>query len=181
MDELRVRYDDKNAINLMSAYLAEQINFDSVILCIGTDKCIGDSLGPIVGDMISKMTSGISVYGTLKNPIHAMNLEENIAHIKKKHPYSNIIAVDACLGDKDNIGKISIKKSPIYPGKGVGKVLPAVGDISIIGVIDAFDIIPVHNTRLGFVFEMAEVIAMSIHRAFYLKATIKNNSDVSQS
>ncbi|ADL69686.1 spore protease YyaC [Thermoanaerobacterium thermosaccharolyticum] len=181
MDELRVKYDDRDAIKLISAYLAEHLNFDSVILCIGTDKCIGDSLGPIVGDMLSKMVNGINVYGTLKNPIHAINLEENIAYIKRKHPYSNIIAVDACLGDKDNIGKISIKKSPIYPGKGVGKVLPAVGDISIIGVIDAFDIIPVHNTRLGFVFEMAEVIAMSIHRAFYLKASIINNSDMSQS
>lgn len=174
MEELRIKYDDKDAIKLMSTYLSEHLNFDSVILCIGTDKCIGDSLGPIVGDMLSKMVNRINVYGTLKNPIHAINLEENIRYIKRKHPYSNIIAVDACLGAKDNIGKISIKKSPIYPGKGVGKVLPPVGDISIIGIIDAFDIIPEHNTRLGFVFEMAEVIAISLHRAFYLKTALNN-------
>ncbi|SNX53149.1 spore protease YyaC [Thermoanaerobacterium sp. RBIITD] len=172
MEELRIRYDDENAINLLSTYLTEYLSFDSVFLCIGTDKCIGDSLGPIVGDMLSKIVRGINVYGTLKRPVHAINLKENVTYIKKKHPYSNIIAVDACLGDKDSIGKISVKKSPIYPGKGVGKMLPPVGDISIIGIIDVYDIVPVHNTRLGFVFEMAEIIALSLQRALYLKTMI---------
>lgn len=173
MEELRIKYDDDNAISLLSSYLSEYIDYNSVFLCIGTDKCIGDSLGPIVGDMLSKMMNGLIVYGTLKYPVHAINLEENILNIKMKHPYSNIIAVDACLGDKESIGKISVKKSPVYPGKGVGKVLPPIGDISIIGIIDVYDIVPVHNTRLGFVFEMAEVIALSLQKALYLKRSIK--------
>lgn len=169
MDELRLKYNDSNAIYFMSNFLSSYLKPDSVFLCIGTDKCISDSLGPIVGDMLTKMISGSYIYGTLKAPVHAINLEENIKFIKKRHPYSNIIAVDACLGDKESVGKISIKKAPIYPGKGVGKMLPPVGDISIIGIIDVYDILPIHNTRLGFVFEMAEVIAVSIKSALSIK------------
>lgn len=165
MDELRLNYNDSNAIYFMSNFLSTYLKPDSVFLCIGTDKCISDSLGPIVGDMLTKMIAGSYIYGTLKAPVHAINLEENIKYIKKRHPYSNIIAVDACLGDKESVGKISIKKAPIYPGKGVGKMLPPVGDISIIGIIDVYDILPIHSTRLGFVFEMAEVIAVSIKSA----------------
>lgn len=64
-----------------------------------------------MGDLLSKtIPSNYFVYGTLKSPIHAMNLEENIKYIKKKHTNSKIIAIDASLGNKESIGKISIKK-----------------------------------------------------------------------
>ncbi|QSZ26871.1 spore protease YyaC [Aceticella autotrophica] len=170
MDELRIKYNDKDAINVLSEYLCEFINQNSVILCIGTDKCISDSLGPIVGNMLTKMIKGPYVYGTLKKPVHAKNLADNINFIRKNYTYSNIIAIDACLGDEKSIGKISVKKSPLYPGKGIGKKIPPVGDISIIGIIDVYDMIPPYNTRLGFVFEMAEVIALSLQKALFLTA-----------
>ena len=37
------------------------------IVCIGTDKCIADSLGPLVGTMLTKNNICIDVYGTLEN------------------------------------------------------------------------------------------------------------------
>ena len=55
------------------------------------------------------------------------------------HPNSNIIGVDACLGDTENIGEIQARNYPIHPGKGVGKTLPKVGDVSIIGIVDSSD------------------------------------------
>ncbi|EMT38311.1 putative sporulation protein YyaC [Thermoanaerobacter thermohydrosulfuricus] len=166
MEELRLKYDDSNAIYFISNFLSTYLSPNSIFLCIGTDKFISDSLGPIVGDLLSKtISSNYFVYGTLKSPIHAMNLEENIKYIKKKHPNSKIIAIDASLGDKESIGKISIKKAPLYPGKGVGKMLPPVGDISIVGIVDVYDSIPLNSVRLGFVFDIAEVIAKSIQLA----------------
>ncbi|SHE46539.1 putative sporulation protein YyaC [Thermoanaerobacter uzonensis DSM 18761] len=163
MDELRLKYDDSNAIYFISNFLSTYLSPNSIFLCIGTDKFISDSLGPIVGNLLSKsLPPTYFVYGTLKSPIHAMNLEENMKYIKKKHPNSKIIAIDASLGDKESIGKISIKKAPLYPGKGVGKMLPPVGDISIVGIVDVYDSIPLNSVRLGFVFDIAEVIAKSI-------------------
>ena len=76
------------------------------------------------------------VYGTLDNPIHALNIYESIEHIKKSHPKGNFLAIDACLGSKTSIGNIQIREGPILPGKGVGKKLPQIGHYSIVGIVD---------------------------------------------
>ncbi|ABY91752.1 spore protease YyaC [Thermoanaerobacter brockii subsp. lactiethylicus] len=166
MEELRLKYDDDNAVYFIANFLNSYLSPNSVFLCIGTDKFISDSLGPIVGNLLTKsLPPTYFVYGTLKRPIHAINLEENIKYIKKKHPNSKIIAIDASLGDKESIGKISIKKAPLYPGKGVGKMLPPVGDISIVGIVDVYDSLPLNSIRLGFVFDIAETIAEGIYLA----------------
>ena len=47
---------------------------DVIIVCIGTDKHVWDSLGPMVGSMLQDYN--IKVYGNLNNPITAMNVEE---------------------------------------------------------------------------------------------------------
>ena len=61
-----------------------------VILCIGTDRMIGDSLGPLVGSLLArKRKARLLVYGTLSQPVHALNLDETLNEIKKKHPCSN--------------------------------------------------------------------------------------------
>ncbi len=47
----------------------------SCLLCIGTDRGTGDCLGPYVGHRLSSFCfPGIYVYGTLVQPVHALNL-----------------------------------------------------------------------------------------------------------
>jgi len=87
---------------------------------------------------------------------------ERLDEIQKDHPLAFIIAVDACLGEVESIGSIQIRESPIYPGKGVGKSLPSVGDVSLIGIVDGISKdngFNLHSIRLAFVMEMAEIIA----------------------
>ncbi|ERM93237.1 spore protease YyaC [Caldanaerobacter subterraneus] len=171
MEELRLKYNEEKASFQIANFLSRHLLPETVFLCIGTDRFITDSLGPIVGNLISGSLPPIYyVYGTLKNPVHAINLEENLRYIKKKHPYSKIIAVDASLGEEENIGKISIKKSPIHPGKGVGKILPPVGDLSIVGIVDSFHAKDLNSIRLGFIYEIAETIANGILIASYSKS-----------
>ena len=61
-----------------------------VILCIGSDRVIGDCLGPLVGHKLSSLlkNSGISVYGTLKKPVHAKNLDATLKKNKSKYTKS---------------------------------------------------------------------------------------------
>ena len=49
-----------------------------VVLCIGTDRVTGDSLGPLVGTFLHAYGSDryLSIYGTLDFPVHALNLED---------------------------------------------------------------------------------------------------------
>ena len=59
-------------------------------------------------------------------------------------------------------------EKPLTPGKGTGKSLPEIGDISIIGVMDTSDKDfndLIQDTRLSMVYAMAEVITTGIINA----------------
>ncbi|EOC99296.1 spore protease YyaC [Caldisalinibacter kiritimatiensis] len=162
---LEIHFKDKSASEILSEYLRPFCTQSTILLCIGTDKCIGDCLGPLVGTLLEKSSFPLPIYGTLNSPVHAINLKEKIKEIKKRHPFSFVIAIDACLSSSENIGTIEIRHSPIFPGKGIGKTLPPVGDLSIIGIVDSVrkdKSLSLHSIRLSFVMDMAEVIVKSL-------------------
>ena len=79
-----------------------------VFLCIGSDRVTGDCLGPYVGYRLSQyQLPGISVYGTLNQPVHAVNLEHMTDFITLHHPAALVIAVDASLGEKEHLGIVA--------------------------------------------------------------------------
>ena len=138
-----------------------------VVLCIGTDRVTGDSLGPLVGTFLHAYGGDryLPIYGTLDFPVHALNLEDACRQIKKKHPRNPIIAVDASLGTKKHLGYISLGKGSLKPGAGVQKKLSSIGDIYITGIINTA--IPeaqmaLQNTRLSSVTSLACCIAQGI-------------------
>lgn len=140
-----------------------------IILCIGTDRSTGDSLGPLVGHKLHpllKSFKNVSLFGTLENPIHAKNLEATLDKIYSEFNSPFIIAVDSSLGSYNRVGYISIKNAPLRPGSGVNKVLPAVGDISITGIVNVggmMEFMVLQNTRLSLVMNMADIIYKSIY------------------
>ena len=160
---------NKSDINMNSKFpsnlifeIKNYINKDTVIVCIGTDKCIGDCLGPLVGSILTENFFPLPVYGTLSSPIHALNISERLDEIYSTHPNASIIGVDACLGDEDDIGEIRIRDYAIRPGKGVGKELPEVGIASVIGIVDSSDSSELffsRSIRLSFIMNMAKSIS----------------------
>ncbi len=138
-----------------------------VFLCIGSDRATGDCLGPLIGNIISKSASDIIVYGTLKSPVHAKNLENTIYHIYHTIDNPYVIAIDASLGIKQHIGQVTLGRGTLTPGIGVNKSLPAVGDAFITGIVnisDANSHINLQTTRLSTVVDLAEFIAYGILR-----------------
>lgn len=161
----KINYKKENCIQILNEVFKNIINENTVIICIGTDRSIGDSLGPLVGTMLKNSDLKLPVYGTLSKPIHALNIYESLETIRDKHPKSNFLAIDACLGAKNNIGNIHVKEGPILPGKGVGKKLPEIGNYSIVGIVDQIDEhnkFSFNNIRLNFIVELAEIISLSI-------------------
>lgn len=155
----------KEISSYLNTYFDSFPRYDDIIIVgIGTDKCIGDCLGPLVGTILRRKNFNFPIYGTLRRPLHALNLKERVANIKAKHPDAFIIAIDACLGEDDDIGTIQIRSGPIDPGKGVGKNLPSVGDLSIIGIVEKLNNngASLHNIRLSYVLEIAEIITEGI-------------------
>ncbi|MEQ6388605.1 spore protease YyaC [Bacillaceae bacterium S4-13-58] len=138
-----------------------------VFICIGTDRSTGDSLGPLVGTFLKdKHLKNTKVYGTLDNPIHAMNLVDTLANIKEIHPNSPFVAIDACLGKSNSIGDIITKKGPVMPGAAVKKDLPAVGDYQMTGIVNVsgyMEYMVLQSTRLSIIMQMAKVMSDGIY------------------
>ncbi|MFZ5968704.1 MAG: spore protease YyaC [Bacillota bacterium] len=158
---------------------------DIVILCIGTDRSTGDSLGPLVGHRLEKISnrySNVFVHGTLENPVHAKNLQATIDFIDSRYNKPFVVAIDACLGKVDRVGFLSIGHGPLKPGAGVNKELPAVGDIHITGIVNLggfMEYIVLQNTRLHLVLKMANTAADGIQFGLWklFKSSIKEQCE----
>lgn len=150
-----------------------------IVVCVGSDLVIGDSLGPMVGSMLSYKTQGLGafVYGTLTAPVTAKEAKSIREFLKRTHPRRPVIAVDAAVGPQGDIGLIKISKEPLYPGAGTGKQLGCFGDVSVIGVVAEKSVgnyALLNATRLRLVYRMAGQIADGIATLLYDYAQVRN-------
>lgn len=144
-----------------------EANFTPIILCIGSDLSVGDSLGPITGTKLKEKLSGMNcfVYGTLSKPITAHEVKYMNEFLRRTHPDCPVIAVDAAVGLAGDIGLIKIAKRAIKPGSGANKKLSKVGDVSVMGIVaerSVFNYSLFSATRLNIIYRMSEIIAEGI-------------------
>ena len=103
-----------------------------IILCIGTGKIVGDSIGPLIGKNIKFLEDKyIKIYGDLDNTINFRNAKEIITEIYEQFEKPYIITIDAALGSKDNIGQIILNKGYIKIGKALEKNICFYSNINI--------------------------------------------------
>lgn len=170
---LRYHYQDPAVSEKLADLLARHLQVLNpglrhpvVVLAIGTDRSTGDSLGPLVGSRLSaEPLPGLQVWGTLDEPVHATNLQEKLQEIRARCPNAVLIAIDACLGQSESVGYITLAAGALKPGAGVNKNLPAVGDLHFTGIVNVggyMEYFVLQNTRLSVVMHMADCIARSI-------------------
>lgn len=173
--EVRVLFSDQEAKTRISTHFNMLLHKyyprrQIALVGIGTDRATGDSLGPLVGTRIEQLAPSLfPVYGTLDNPVHALNLQEKIREIHKNWENPLIIAVDASLGKSLEVGMITIGKGPLRPGSATRKNLPQVGEIFVTGVVNIggfMEYLVLQSTRLSLVIKMAECIAQSLVNGF---------------
>jgi putative sporulation protein YyaC len=142
-----------------------------VVVCVGTDRSTGDSLGPQVGSLLLREASPqFDLYGTLEEPVHAKNLDDTLLKIRRSSPNPFVIGVDACLGQMSSVGCIEIGEGPMHPGAGVNKVLTPVGDIHLTGVVNVggfMEHFVLQNTRLHIVMQMADIMANTLLQSIH--------------
>ena len=135
-----------------------------VIVCVGSDLAIGDSLGPIVGSMLRYKTQGLDVflYGTLKAPVTAKEVRYLRSFLRETHRGRKVVAIDAAVGSEGDIGLIKIIDEPLRPGAGANKKLGSIGDVSVLGIVAEKSLMNyglLNTTRLNLVYSMAEIIS----------------------
>ncbi|MBT2638710.1 spore protease YyaC [Bacillus sp. ISL-39] len=166
----KINHEDELAAEKLASEILDHLpNFSTrpiVFVCIGTDRSTGDSLGPLIGTLLEeKEIAPYHVYGTLDDPIHAVNMDAKLAEIKEKHFNPFIIGIDACLGRLKSVGSIQVGNGPVKPGAGVNKELPEVGNMHITGIVNVsgfMEFFVLQNTRLNLVLKMAKTIANGI-------------------
>ncbi len=174
---LRVNYKDPQAAEVISETLKRLMlreerrrrNLMRLVLCIGSDRSTGDALGPLVGASLAKLQlPRVLVWGTLADPVHALNLDTYLQQLKSTDNQPLTIAVDASLGKPGSIGTIEVGAGPLYPGAGVHKKLPPVGHVYLSGIVNLggfMEQMVLQSTRLFHVMELSTVMAVSLQRA----------------
>lgn len=142
---------------------------DYIFLCVGSDKITGDAYGPIVGEKLEKyfknFYNNIRVVGTLEKTVSGINLEKEIKEIYNTYKNPCIIAIDAALSIKEDIGKIVVTNKKMQFGKGTNKKVIETGEISIKGIVAKDCKMPKYNfnelqtTSLNIVMKLADITA----------------------
>ncbi|WP_405098119.1 spore protease YyaC [Oceanobacillus sp. FSL H7-0719] len=166
MSNYRILYNEENVVNKLTEQIISwfpRMPREYVVVCIGTDRSTGDSLGPLTGSLFSaKKPKHMKLYGTLHQPVHATNLTDYMKEIAHNHKNPFIIAIDACLGKNSSVGNLITGVGPVLPGAALKKSLPEIGDVHITGVVNMSGFMEhsiLQNTRLSVVMDMAEIIS----------------------
>jgi putative sporulation protein YyaC len=168
-----VHFQDAEASRALTAALREHFQAEQkgdkylpVFFMVGATSSTGDALGPFIGWFLKRKGFTGEYLGDLNEPVHATNIKEKVneAWLKamKRNKFPYIIAVDAAVGRP---GRITLNRGPLKPGAGMGKTLPQVGSVHIMGGTAHFPFM-IWFTGLDQTVAMAEVIADGL-LAFY--------------
>lgn len=115
-------------------------SFSNIIfLCIGTDKIIGDSVGPIVGSKLKSIENEyIKIYGTVGNNLDFLNTKKVVEEIYAKFENPFIITIDAALSKERETGEICISDGYIKVGNALDKSICFYSNINIKCVVGKY-------------------------------------------
>lgn len=151
----------KRVIEIMQKnnYLEKELCF----LCVGTDKVVGDAIGPLVGSNLKKYINknnikNINVIGNLDDPLINKNIEnfKNIKGIK--------ILIDSAISNSYKVGEIIVEEksnklvSAFFNEKNINY------DISIKAIVaensfnNTLNLIRLQNVSVKTVIKMSEKI-----------------------
>lgn len=108
------------------------------------------------------------VFGSLDKPVTARDVNVIANFVKRTYPYEKVVAIDAALGRREEIGGVKISDRPVKPGLGVEKNLAEIGDASIIAVVDekTSPKTSLSSVRLSLVYSLAEAISEAVKEYF---------------
>ena len=168
MKQLNFYSEDKylylSIAKALESYVDEKVE-SIVLVFVGTDSNIGDSLAPLCATILNIKVGNVFVYGDINKPITAKEVPFMAKYLKFAHSTSMVVVIDAAVGKKWDVGRIKVQNTGIKPGLGVNKNLPMIGDLSIIGVVgekEEFKNGVLPQIRLSSVYNMAKNLAKGI-------------------
>lgn len=99
-------------------------NFSNIVfVCIGSNKIVGDSIGPIVGNKLLEKNKlkNINVIGTTTEPVNYQNIDKFSQYIQESSKDSCVISIDSAMGKTKQIGQIYVNWGNLEIGKAIRK------------------------------------------------------------
>ena len=125
--------------NFIYKILKKELKNDctKIFLCVGTNNCVGDSLGPIVGDILTQKINSNNIYivGNSNKNLNSKNFNQNIEKIKNEIYNPFFIIIDSALANKEVIGKVIINNNSMIIGSALNKKHELIGNLCIKGVV----------------------------------------------
>ena len=161
----RTNYLEESGTDALARALGERLPVPFVTLCVGSDKIIEDSLGPLTGLFLGGMQPSLPVVGSLEQPVHKENVAFYMDLIRQRYPNHLLLTVDAAQGEEGRLGELLLLDGGIVPG-GASAPGRTAGDFSLLGVTDFPSAKKswLNRVRLNQVFCMAQVIALAVRR-----------------
>jgi putative sporulation protein YyaC len=165
----RVKLTSPSAEHVIANILINNnlITKDTAIICLGTNDCIEDLVGPLTGTLIeeNKKDLNIRVYGTLDFPLNSLNIKSKLPHIEKKEKH--LLTVDSILSPKEDVGMILLKDRGMNPGAAIGNTLPSIGNSSIMCSVSEKLQYLLLNKKVSFndVYKFSKIVCNSIIKA----------------
>lgn len=99
----RIFFEDKRAKFKLEKIITRnlfELNYNSsknlIIVCVGTDRSTGDSLGPLTGSILERrINNRVDIWGNINNPVHAKNLDNTIKK-NKRNKYLSFYYSNRC-------------------------------------------------------------------------------------
>lgn len=162
-----VRGKEKYVVNNLAFKLLSYLKYDLdfIVLCVGSSKCIGDSLGCVVGSLLKyKYKIPNFCYGDFECNVSGANIEHYLDIINKYHFDKKVVVIDSVVGSSVDVGSVNVRYGGIMPRSAIDNSYDVVGDVAITGVVSCglnvgAELLSVKHCDI---MEMAEMIAGAI-------------------
>ena len=143
-------------VSILKRYIQNYKN-KILFVCIGTNKVLADSIGPLVGSYLKQNLQPKMVLGDCNNNMcNKFDMIYNYPKIRNKY----IVAIDSAISEKNLMGEIFITKKPIEMGSSQKNIKGKIGDIGIKIAISNFE-----NVNQNFINNRAKFVANGIIKA----------------
>jgi len=112
-----------------------------IILCVGTNKIIGDCIGPMVGQKLQtklkekKNHQKIIIYGNMEETLNFKNARQVIENIYKIYEKPLMITIDSALGTEKLIKRIVVNQGWIKIGNSLERSICYYSHINVKGIV----------------------------------------------
>lgn len=163
---MRLMSVNYNRESRISKCLEQVIDKDTIFVCVGTPRCIGDAVAPYIGNkLIEKGIDKNKVIGTKENPVTRLNVRKIIEEINIHHGDKNIIAIDACVGVSSKVGTVILDDEGVQPSGALTDEFPFIGDYGM-KIVTTNNVWDIYNVCSDDIERMAEKVSDSIIKVY---------------